>query len=227
MDLPSEKIAIEKDGRCYMCTLKLSTVRGGHHVLYVSDDGLIVKKEPLHRYKERIKRRNNASSRHNVIYQDEINESKPVYNKKPSKNSFRLFHGNPNPDFVPIYGAGRDYHDYGNAFYCTEDYSGAAEWACLRKNISASYVYEYQLQIPSEILSEVRILDFDNLDPIYWLSALLQHRVNNDEGYIGELRDRSIALTDIYPTNCENYDIIYGWRADDRHFAIVRDFLST
>ena len=57
---PEEPVAIEKDGKCYMCTLRLSAVKGGHHILYVANDGTIVKKEPLHRYKEREKRRNNA-----------------------------------------------------------------------------------------------------------------------------------------------------------------------
>ena len=39
----------------------------------------------------------------------------------------RLFHGNPDPSFIPVFGGGRSYHDYGNAFYCTQDYESAAE----------------------------------------------------------------------------------------------------
>jgi len=138
-----------------------------------------------------------------------------------------LYHGSPNQNFIPVYGAGREYHDYGNAFYCTEDFGSAAEWACLRRKIDVAYVYEYELNIPENIDPMVRILDFDSLDPIYWLSALLEHRVNNDDGYIDELRERSSALSEVYPTNCNNFDIILGWRADDRHFAIIRDFLNT
>jgi hypothetical protein len=221
VEFPKEQIAIEKDGKCFLCTIRLSTVRGGHHVLYVADDGTIIKKEPLHRYKERIKRRNNIA---------EVSESNLPYQSKEKMQKIdfiRLFHGSPNPDFTPIYGAGRDYHDYGNAFYCTEDYESAAEWACLRKMTNIAYVYEYELYVPENIAPKVNVLDFDDLDPIFWLSALLQHRVNNDDGYIEELRDRSIALTEAYPTNCETFDIIFGWRADDRHFAIIRDFLNT
>ena len=139
----------------------------------------------------------------------------------------RLFHGNPNPNFVPVFGGGRSYHDYGNAFYCTQDFESAAQWACLRKTIETAYVYEYELDVPQNLSPEASILDFDKLDPIYWLSVLLQHRVNDDDGYIEELRDRSLAFTEKYPTDCEKFDIIMGWRANDRHFAIIRDFLTT
>ena len=129
--------------------------------------------------------------------------------------------------FVPSFGKGRPYHDYGDAFYCTRDFESAAQWACLRKNIEVSYVYEYDLLIPSDISPQASVLDFDDHDPVYWLSALLQHRVNNDDSYQDELRERSIAFTEMYPINCDNFDLIFGWRANDRHFAIVRDFLST
>ena len=223
MELSNEQIAVEKDGKCYLCTPRISTVRGGHHVLYVTDDGTIIKKEPLHRYKERIKRRNGNTTNSDLTQQWQTIKQEPSQNF----NNLRLFHGNPNPNFVPLYGAGRNYHDYGNAFYCTEDFDSAAEWACLRIKTDVAYVYEYELSISESIVPNVKILDFDKLDPIYWLSALLEHRVNNDEGYIEELRERSIALTEAYPTNCEDFDIIYGWRADDRHFAIIRDFLNT
>ena len=97
----------------------------------------------------------------------------------------------------------------------------------MRKTTETAYVYEYELHIPTNISPSKAILDFDKLDPIYWLSVLLQHRVNDDDGYVEEMRDRSQAFTERYPTNCNNYDNIYGWRADDRHFAIIRDFLNT
>ena len=142
-------------------------------------------------------------------------------------HTVRLFHGSPDSNFIPIFGGGRSYHDYGNAFYCTQDFESAAEWACLRKTIETAYVYEYELYIPDNISPIVSMLDFDKLDPVYWLSVLLQHRVNDDDGYVEELRDRSLAFTEKYPTNCDDYDIILGWRANDRHFAIIRDFLNT
>jgi len=146
-------------------------------------------------------------------------------NDKSAGGVVRLYHGNPDSCFEPVYGGGRDYHDYGNAFYCTRNFEDAAEWACLRKTIDTAYVYEYEFHIPKDIMPKVEILDFDDLDTVYWLSALLQHRV--DEDYRAELYDRSMAFVEKFPTNCDKYDIIYGWRANDRHFAIIRDFLNT
>ena len=52
----------------------------------------------------------------------------------------RLYHGNPDPNFVPVFGGGRSYHDYGNAFYCTQDFDSAAQWACLRKTVETADV---------------------------------------------------------------------------------------
>jgi len=142
-----------------------------------------------------------------------------------TQDVIRLFHGSPDPDFKPVFGSGRDYHDYGNAFYCTNDFESAAEWACLRKTIETAYVYEYDLLIPGNISPKVEVLNFDKLDTVYWLSALLEHRVDDD--YRAELYERSMDFVEKYPTNCDKYDIIHGWRANDRHFAIIRDFLNT
>jgi hypothetical protein len=56
MELP-KNIEVYKDGKCHVCTLKILAVRGGKHVLYVAEDGTILKEEPMHRYTARIKRR--------------------------------------------------------------------------------------------------------------------------------------------------------------------------
>lgn len=63
MTLPTEKTPIVKDGKCFMCRLQLLTVKGGTHVLYVSDEGDVIKREPLHRYKNRINRRKGTSEK--------------------------------------------------------------------------------------------------------------------------------------------------------------------
>ena len=56
MELP-ESITVYKDGKCIDCTLKILGVSGGKVVLYVAPDGMVLKQEPLFRYKERLKRR--------------------------------------------------------------------------------------------------------------------------------------------------------------------------
>lgn len=52
-----EKVPLIIGDKCYICSLTLITVRGGKQVIYTTDDGTIIKREPLHRYNERIERR--------------------------------------------------------------------------------------------------------------------------------------------------------------------------
>lgn len=56
MEFPSTVPIIVGD-KCFFCTLQEIIVRGGKQVLYIADDGTIIKREPMHRYKEREKRR--------------------------------------------------------------------------------------------------------------------------------------------------------------------------
>ena len=57
MKLLEKDVAIEKDGKRYLCTVELVTAKGGQRVLYVAEDGTILKREPYFRYNERINRR--------------------------------------------------------------------------------------------------------------------------------------------------------------------------
>jgi hypothetical protein len=56
MDYP-KNVMVYKDDKCYKCTLHELAVSGGKQVLYVAEDGTVLKKEPLFRYNERIRRR--------------------------------------------------------------------------------------------------------------------------------------------------------------------------
>ena len=58
----TEKIPILTDGKRHLCTVEIVGVKGGRQVLYVSEDGTVIKKEPLYRYNERIKRRAASSA---------------------------------------------------------------------------------------------------------------------------------------------------------------------
>lgn len=77
----SEKLPVVIGNKCYMCSLQLVTVKGGKQVLYLTDDGTIVKKEPLHRYKERHKKRNAATGDDFLL----MCKDTPVYNISKSK----------------------------------------------------------------------------------------------------------------------------------------------
>ena len=132
----------------------------------------------------------------------------------------RIFHGNPDPDFKPFYGGGRDYHDYGKGLYCTQDFEAAKEWACQHVDISTSYVYVYDLKWTGL----APILDLNKREPIYWLSALAQYRIGNCESRAR--RERRLRFIELFPINCEQYEVIEGWRADDRYFVYLGAFLG-
>ena len=132
----------------------------------------------------------------------------------------RIYHGNPLPDFMPFYGGGKDYHDYGKGLYCTEDFAAAKEWACQHIDITASYVYVYDLNL----VGLAPLLDLINHEPVYWLSALAQYRYGQNES--NARRERRLRFIELFPVNCEDFEVIIGWRADDRYFAYLNAFLG-
>jgi len=134
-------------------------------------------------------------------------------------NIRRIYHGTRNPDLKPTYGGGFNYHDYGNGLYCTEDLEAAKEWACQHMNSSTAYVYAYDLDM--EGLHPV--LNMNTLEPIYWLSALAQYRYGSHEPK--RRHERRLDFIANFPIDCEQFEVIEGWRADDRYFAYLKYFL--
>lgn len=59
MQLPVEYNTPIKDeqGKYYLCKPVFVSVRGGRNVAYVTEDGVEIKREPVHRYKNRVYRR--------------------------------------------------------------------------------------------------------------------------------------------------------------------------
>ena len=131
-----------------------------------------------------------------------------------------IYHGNPDPDFKPYYGGGKDYHDYGKGLYCTKDLEAAKEWACQHADINTSYVYVYELNTDGL----APMLDLNEREPIYWLSALSQYRFGHSESRAR--RERRLKFIELFPIDCERFEVIEGWRADDRYFVYLNSFLS-
>jgi len=135
--------------------------------------------------------------------------------------ALRIYHGSLNATLTPVFSGGMDYHDYGNGFYCTEDLESAREWACQHVGVSESYVYPYDLNIG--LISSV--LDMSEMEPIYWLSALARYRYGRNEPSLR--RERRLSFINAFPVNCEQYEVIVGWRANDRYFAYLKYFLNS
>ena len=137
-----------------------------------------------------------------------------------SSGLLHVYHGSPNPEFKPYYGGGRDYHDYGRGLYCTEDVEAAREWACQYVDTVTSYVYAYEIDMDG--LGPV--LDLYTLEPIYWIAALAKHRFGYNES--NARRRRRLRLIELFPVDCEGYELILGPRADDRYFAYLNAFIG-
>ena len=86
-----------------------------------------------------------------------------------------LFHGTPNKIVTPTFGLGEDRHDYGRGFYLTEDFNLAKEWAVCRPDKSNGWVHTYILD-----MSNLKVLDFQQLDVLVWLAELMKHRAAAD-----------------------------------------------
>ena len=56
-----KNVSVLKGDKCYVCTLHVVEVRGGKQVVYVTDDGTVIKREPYFRYNEKVKRRKEGS----------------------------------------------------------------------------------------------------------------------------------------------------------------------
>jgi len=137
----------------------------------------------------------------------------------PPVTEMKIYHGSPDPKLMPVYGGGKEYHDYGQGFYCVENIEMAKEWACQRNDIDISYVYSYKLDM-SQLTP---LTDLSVQEPTYWLSALATHRYVSKEGAL--LRQRREKFIKTFPVSFNNVDVIKGWRANDQYFAYLRDFL--
>lgn len=141
-------------------------------------------------------------------------------------NKLILYHGSPVRDFVPFYGGGKDYHDYGKGLYCvygTETgLSLAKEWACQHEDHNYAYIYIYEFDYTG--INPELILNLSDYEPIYWLSILARHRYSANETNMQ--RQRRLRMTEMFFVDCEKYEIIKGWRANDKYYAFLSLFLS-
>jgi hypothetical protein len=57
LEVLANNVPYLKDGKRYICRLELVSVKGGKNVLWVAENGKVMKKEPYHRYKDRVLRK--------------------------------------------------------------------------------------------------------------------------------------------------------------------------
>ena len=131
-----------------------------------------------------------------------------------------IYHGSTQTVKKPQKAKGKPNNDYGQGFYCTENYPLACEWASKNKDIQG-YVNTYSLN-----LSVLAILDLSKpqFNILNWMTILLKNRKFTLTSQISEeARNYLIANFDI---DTSSYDIIKGYRADDSYFSFAEDFLN-
>lgn len=129
-----------------------------------------------------------------------------------------IYHGSTKIVDNPKFGHGYPHNDFGPGFYCTEHLEIAKEWAC--KDRIDGYLNVYNLD-----LSDLKVLHLNKeYDVLNWLAVLLENRPVTMTGDVSE--ESSRYLKENYAVDIEDYDIIVGYRVDDRYFNFVRRFLN-
>lgn len=130
-----------------------------------------------------------------------------------------IYHGSPNIIEKPLYGLGKLHNDYGRGFYCTENRDMASEWAVGPDKDGV--VNHYEIDI-----SDLNVLNLNSgeYSILNWLAILLENRSFDIQTDFGTEAKRYIL--DNFHVDYKNYDIITGYRADDRYFSYAQDFLN-
>ena len=119
----------------------------------------------------------------------------------------------------PLYGKGKNYNDYGQGFYCTENADLAREWACLEA--TDGYVNKYTIDVDN--ISVLNLCD-SSYSILHWLTILIENRKFRISTPI---MHRGIEwLKKSFHLDTTPYDAILGYRADDSYFSFARSFLS-
>lgn len=130
-----------------------------------------------------------------------------------------LYHGSEFVIEMPQFGKGKRTNDYGLGFYCTEDKALAGEWAVTP--LHDGYINAYAFDCDG--LDILNLAD-GSWTVLHWLAILLENRIFDAEGDISTAA-KEYLLANFKP-DCEDADVIIGYRANDNYFSFARTFLS-
>lgn len=128
-----------------------------------------------------------------------------------------LYHGTSDELIAPVYGGGKDHHDYGRGFYLTENLDLAKEWAVCRPDLKNGWVHKFELDCDG-----LKIMDFQEYPVLSWLAELMKHREAADSK---RYRVLAAKFIDKYGIDVSSYDVIKGWRANASYFYIAKEFV--
>ena len=130
-----------------------------------------------------------------------------------------IYHGSQQIVETPKFGIGKEYNDYGQGFYCTENIELAKEWACPVKK--DGYANKYRLTLDEMNVMHLTRGKFNILN---WLAILLAHRKFDISSPVGN-NARDFILSRFMP-DVTNVDVMIGYRADDSYFSFAEDFVN-
>lgn len=153
----------------------------------------------------------------NAIENREIQQA----NKLVKSNIIKLYHGTKDENLVPKYGIGKSNNGYGRGFYTTPDKELGKEWAYSDYTSgSKHYCYEFELD-----LTGLKILDLTKFSSLHWIAELFSNR-SIDTSDISDGDTVLRLFIDNFKLDISSYDIIIGYRADDRYFQYAKAFLN-
>ena len=132
-----------------------------------------------------------------------------------------LYQGSSNPNLQVNSKFNNSINDYGRGLYLTPSYTKAFEWAFSKynKNPDVSYTYTYYIN-----LEGLKVLDLSNLRPAIWVAVLMSNRPV--DSHFAEFDYRCSKLKELISFDVSEYDVIYGYRADDSYYTYATEFVS-
>ncbi len=134
-------------------------------------------------------------------------------------NKTNIYHGSERIIEKPIYGYGKTYNDYGVGFYCTESIDVAKEWGVSYEK--DGYANGYIIDLDG---LEILDLNDDKYCILHWLALLLKHREFSIQTVLAH--EAKGYLLNHFLVECDGYDIVKGYRADDSFFLFAQDFIN-
>ena len=130
-----------------------------------------------------------------------------------------LLHGSDHVIEKPEFGVGNAKNDYGQGFYCTEDFQMAGEWACKQNKNGIINEYTFAPQ-------GLQILDLTDKQHniLNWIALLLKNRSFKLDSEIAN--DTRAYLIERFSIDTSAYDVIVGYRADDSCFQYAAAFVE-
>lgn len=130
-----------------------------------------------------------------------------------------LYHGSFEIVQEPKYGKGKEYNDYGQGFYLTENPDLAGEWAV--NDGRDGFVSRYEIEMDD---LSVLYLNSEEYSILHWLAILVDNRKFRISTPV--MARAKEWLLDNYLIDMGFYDVVIGYRADDSYFTFAKDFLN-